>query len=74
MSQLITQYGEKRHLRCEYTAFPSGIELVSALEKGKRFDIYCLDIMMPGITGIDAAKEIRAYDKTAPIPVLKRIP
>jgi hypothetical protein len=36
MSQLITQYGEKRHLRCEYTAFPSGIELVSALEKGKR--------------------------------------
>jgi two-component SAPR family response regulator len=37
------------------------------LEKGKRFDIYCLDIMMPGFTGIDAAKEIRTFDKTAPI-------
>jgi CheY-like chemotaxis protein len=42
--------------------------------KKENVDIYCLDIMMPGITGIDAAKEIRAYDKTAPIPVLKRIP
>ncbi|MHC1694821.1 MAG: LytR/AlgR family response regulator transcription factor [Eubacteriales bacterium] len=37
------------------------------MEKGKRFDIYCLDIMMPGFTGIDVAKEIRTFDKTAPI-------
>jgi CheY-like chemotaxis protein len=37
------------------------------LEKGKHFDIYCLDIFMPGFTGIEVAKEIRALDKTAPI-------
>ena len=32
-----------------------------------RFDIYCLDIIMPGFMGIDAAKEIRDFDKAARI-------
>ncbi|MEA5012226.1 MAG: response regulator, partial [Angelakisella sp.] len=67
MVQLIDLYRTSRHLNCEHTVFPNGFELVSALEKGKRFDIYCLDIMMPGFTGIDVAKEIRGFDKTAPI-------
>ena len=67
MVQLIDLYRTSRHLNCEHTVFPNGFELISALEKGKRFDIYCLDIMMPGFTGIDAAKEIRTFDKTAPI-------
>ena len=65
--QLLDLYRTSRHLSCEHAVFPNGFELVSALEKGKRFDIYCLDIMMPGFTGIDVAKEIRIFDKTAPI-------
>ena len=67
MVQLIDLYRTSRHLNCEHAVFPNGFELISALEKGNRFDIYCLDIMMPGFTGIDAAKEIRTFDKTAPI-------
>ncbi|NLT95577.1 MAG: response regulator transcription factor [Clostridia bacterium] len=67
MVQLINQYRVARNFNCEYAVFPNGFELVSALEKGKRFDIYCLDIIMPGFTGIDVAKEIRKFDKTAPI-------
>jgi DNA-binding LytR/AlgR family response regulator len=67
MVQLIDLYRTSRHLNCEHAAFSNGFELISALEKGKRFDIYCQDIMMPGFTGIDAAKEIRTFDKTAPI-------
>lgn len=67
MVQLIDLYRISKHLSCEYAVFPNGFELVSALEKGKRFDIYCLDIIMPGFTGIDVAKEIRGFDKTAPI-------
>ncbi len=65
--QLINLYRTSKHLNCKYTAFPNGFDLVSALEKGERFDIYCLDIIMPGFTGIDVAKEIRTFDKTAPI-------
>lgn len=67
MAQLISQYRASKHLNCEYAAFANGFDLISALEKGKRFDIYCLDIIMPGFTGIDVAKEIRTFDKTAPI-------
>lgn len=63
--QLINQYRSSKNLNCEYAAFSNGFDLISALEKGKRFDIYCLDIIMPGFTGIDVAKEIRRFDKTA---------
>lgn len=67
MEQLINLYREERNLNFEYAVFPNGLELISTLEKGKRFDIYCLDIIMPGFTGIDVAKEIRGFDKTTPI-------
>jgi DNA-binding LytR/AlgR family response regulator len=67
MVQLINLYRTSKNFNCEYAVFPNGFDLVSALEKGKRFDIYCLDIIMPGFTGIDVAKEIRGFDKTAPI-------
>ena len=67
MIQLIDSYGRARHLRCENTVFHNGFELLSALEKGKRFDVYCLDIIMPGFTGIEAAKAIRALDQAAAI-------
>jgi DNA-binding LytR/AlgR family response regulator len=67
MTQLINQYRVSKHLNCDYAAFLNGFELVSAIDKGKHFDIYCLDIIMPGFTGIDVAKEIRAFDKNAPI-------
>lgn len=67
MVRLIDLYQTTKHLDCEHAVFPNGFELLSALEKGKQFDIYCLDIMMPGFNGIDVAKEIRKFDKTAPI-------
>jgi len=67
MLQLLNQYKSVKHLNCEYTAFSNGFELTSDLSKGKRYDIYCLDIIMPGFSGIDIAKEIRNFDKTAPI-------
>ena len=67
MVQLINLYRASKNFNCEYTVFLNGFDLVSALEKGKQFDIYCLDIIMPGFTGIDVAKEIRVFDKTAPI-------
>ncbi|WP_070000459.1 LytR/AlgR family response regulator transcription factor [Cellulosilyticum sp. I15G10I2] len=67
MVQLIDLYRTSKNFNCQYAVFTNGFELVSVLEKGKRFDIYCLDIIMPGFTGIDVAKEIRGFDKTAPI-------
>ena len=51
----------------EYTVFYNGFELVAALEKGKRFDLYCLDIIIPSFTEIETAKEIRRFDKNSTI-------
>ncbi len=67
MVQYVNLYRTTKNINCEYAVFLNGFDLISALEKGKRFDIYCLDIIMPGFTGIDVAKEIRGFDKTAPI-------
>lgn len=67
MVQLINQYRSSKNFSFEYAVFTNGFELIWALEKGKRFDVYCLDIIMPGFMGIDVAKEIRGFDKTAPI-------
>lgn len=67
MVQLIDLYRTSNHLNCEHAVFSNGFELICAIEKEKRFDIYCLDIMMPGFSGIDIAKEIRTFDKTTPI-------
>lgn len=67
MLHFINQYRTVKNFNCNYAAFSNGMDLVSALEKGKRFDIYCMDIILPGFTGIETAKEIRRFDKTAPI-------
>lgn len=67
MVQHINLYRISKQLHCEYAVFTNGLELMAALEKGKQFDIYCLDIIMPGFSGIDLAKEIRVLDKKAPI-------
>lgn len=65
--QLINQYKTSKNYSFDYAIFPNGFELISALEKGTRFNIYCLDIIMPGFNGIDVAKDIRIFDKTAQI-------
>ncbi|HEX3078066.1 MAG TPA: LytTR family DNA-binding domain-containing protein [Lachnospiraceae bacterium] len=67
MIQLINQYRTCKQLNCEYAVFQNGLDLIAALEKGTRFDFYCLDIIMPAFSGIDTAKELRNFDKTAPI-------
>lgn len=67
MVHLINEYRLSRNLNCEYAIFHNGFDLISALEKGKQFNLYCLDIIMPAYTGIEVAKEIRQFDKNTPI-------
>lgn len=67
MISLLKEYQIVSHFHIEYTTFHNGLELVSVLEHGKHFDIYCLDIVMPGFDGIELGKEIRNFDKSAQI-------
>lgn len=67
MISLIEEYRLVSPYHLEYASFHNGMELASVLEHGKHFDIYCLDIVMPGFDGIRLGKEIREYDKSARI-------
>ena len=67
MLSLIEEYRLVSPFHFEYASFHNGLELASVLEHGKHFDIYCLDIVMPGFDGIELGKEIRNYDKSAQI-------
>lgn len=53
--------------------FNNSIELASTLRLEK-FDIYILDIIMPVMDGLALAKEIRTFDKAAPIIFLTSSP
>ena len=48
MISLLEDYRLVSPFPFEYASFYSGVELASVLEQGKHFDIYCLDIIMPG--------------------------
>ncbi len=67
MAQLLDLYSIEKNISIEYGVFNNGLDLISSLEKGKTFDVFCLDIIMPGFTGIETAREIRGFDKNAPI-------
>ncbi len=65
---------EKAHgitLRCRY--FRSAGELLEAAAH-ERFTLYLLDVMMPGMDGMDAAREIRTFDTAADIVFLTSSP
>lgn len=40
----------------------NGFALLDFIEKGQAYDLIILDIIMPGMTGIETAREIRKYD------------
>ena len=67
MISLLEEYRLVSPYHFEYASFHNGMELASILEHGKHFDIYCLDVVMPGFDGIELGKEIREYDKSAQI-------
>jgi len=53
----------------QYQTFRNATELLDAARK-KRFTLYLLDVMMPGTSGMAAAREIRTFDEVAPIVFL----
>ncbi len=63
----LDRYRVKRNQEIGYTAFHSPLDLLAEIERGTRFDILFLDVLMPGENGIDAAAEIRNYDSNVKI-------
>ena len=67
LSVLLDRYRVERNREIDYTAFQSPLELLSEIVRGSRYDILFLDVVLPGETGIDAAADIRNYDKNVKV-------
>ena len=64
-----TEHRASLRVRC----FRSAAELLDAAANGP-FTLYLLDVMMPGVDGLEAARSIRAFDDTAEIVFLTSSP
>ena len=64
---LLEQYCADRDEELDCAMFHSPLELIRSMERGAGFDILFLDVLMPGVNGIDTASEIRAFDKAVKI-------
>lgn len=57
----------RNKIQVRFTAFHSAVDLIAAMESGQQYDLVLLDIMMPFMNGMDAAKEIRQSNKDVKI-------
>lgn len=69
----IETYRRERSVPLTYRAFQSAAELIPHVSSGD-YDILLLDIMMPGINGMEAAQEIRVFDAKVKIVFLTSSP
>jgi len=53
-----------------YTAVSSGAEALAAMLRHPKPDLVLLDLMMPGVSGLDVCREIRTLHGLAELPVL----
>lgn len=67
ISIFLDRYRVERKSDIAYTAFQSPFDLLEEFERGTRYDVVLLDVLMPGENGIDTAAEIRTYDKSVKI-------
>ena len=74
MQAFLDRYRRERNREISYAAFHSPLELLSEMERGARFDVLFLDILMPGENGIETVAEIRNYDRSVKIIFLTSSP
>lgn len=67
LSGLLNAYGEENGCSIEYKIYTNPFELVTQIERGLHYDAVLLDVFMPGINGMQCAKDIRTFDNLVKI-------
>ncbi|MEG0771522.1 MAG: LytTR family DNA-binding domain-containing protein [Clostridia bacterium] len=73
ISSLLGDYRLEKKVGFTYKAYQSSFELLEDM-RSNSFDLLFLDILMPGINGMQAAHEIRTFDENAKIIFLTSSP
>ena len=71
--EILNNYFEEKKYDIYISKFGSSVELASIIQK-EIFDIYILDIVMPVLSGMNLATEIRSFDKASDIIFLTSSP
>lgn len=71
INQVVTQrILEKKSFSCEVAA--SGEEAIEKI-KNNTYNLVLMDVNMPGISGLEATRRIREFDKTVPVVALTAV-
>ena len=73
LAELLDRWQRERRNVLRFKTFRNAVELLDAAVKEK-FTLYLLDVMMPGMDGLMAAREIRSFDDAAEIIFLTSSP
>ncbi len=73
ISSILDAYKRERKVSLIYHSFQSAAELLS-VARNQGYALYLLDVLMPAITGMEAAREIRGFDQDAELVFLTSSP
>lgn len=73
-NDLLKTYLEEVNMQADIYTYTNGMALIEDLKKGRKFDLFILDMMLPDINGIEIASSIRMMGENAAIVFLTATP
>lgn len=73
LANILNRYRDEIKEPIMYASFSSALDLLESMSSNT-YDILLLDVLMPGINGMEAAREIRGFDKEMKILFLTSSP